>query len=102
MSLVLQQGDGCHQYNSPTFDEVAAIISSTGKEDVDYNRDIVLHYKHGGLCNINHLHPLYAPLHYVMLFPKGNQGWHRNMDIVQLGDRVVQSKKVSQRCNFAF
>ena len=37
-----------------------------------------------------------------MLFPKGDQGWHRNMDIVQPGDRAVRSKKVSQRCYFAF
>ena len=89
MSLVLQQGDDHCQYNLPTVDEVATIIPSTGEEDVDYNSNIVLHYKHSGLCSISHLHPLYAPLHYVMLSPKGNQGWHRNIDIVQPGDRVV-------------
>ena len=40
---------------------IAAIIPGTGEEDVDHNRVIVLYYKHGGLCNINHLHPHYAP-----------------------------------------
>ena len=74
MSLVLQQGDDHHQYNLPTVEEIATIIPGTGEEDVDHNRDIVLCYKRGGLCNISHLHPLYAPLHYVLLFPKGNQG----------------------------
>ena len=102
MSLVLQQGDDRRRYNLPTVDEIAAIIPGTGEEDVDHNRDIVLHYKHGGLHNISHLHPLYAPLHYVLLFPKGDQGWHRYIDIVQPEGRTVRSKTVSQRCYFAF
>ena len=89
MSLVLQQGDDHCQYNLPTIDEIAAIIPGIGEEDVDHNRDIVLHYKHGGLCNISHLHPHYAPLHYVLLFPNGNQGWHRYIDIVWPEGRAV-------------
>ena len=83
MTIVLEQGDDHRRYNLPTVDEVAAIIPGTGEEDVDHNRDIVLRYKHGGIKPISHLHPLYAPLHYVMLFPKGDQGWHRHIDIVQ-------------------
>ena len=102
MSLVLQQGDDHHQYNLPTVEEIATIIPGTGEEDVDHNRDIVLCYKRGGLCNISHLHPLYAPLHYVLLFPKGNQGWHRYIDIVQPESRTIGNKTVSQRCYFAF
>src|SRR6267143_100262 len=85
-----------------TVDEVAAIVPGTGEDDIDYDRDIILHYKHGGLCNISHLHPLYTPLHYVLLFPNGDQGWHRNIDIVQPDDANVRSKHVSQRCYFAF
>ena len=49
INLVLQQGDNCCRYNLPTVDEVAAIIPGTGEEDVDYNRDIVLHYNHSRL-----------------------------------------------------
>ena len=67
-----------------TVDEVAATIPGTREEDVDYNRDIVLRYKHGGLRHLSHIHPLYHPLHYVLLFPKGDQGWHRQIEIVQL------------------
>ena len=89
MSLVLQQGDDRRRYNLPTVDEIAAIIPGTGEEDVDHNRDIVLCYKHGGLHNISHLHPLYAPLHYVLLFPNGDQGWHRYIDIVRPEGRAV-------------
>ena len=49
MTLVLQQADDRRRYNLPTVDEVAAIIPGTGEENIDYNRDIVLRYKHGGL-----------------------------------------------------
>ena len=102
MTLVLQQGDDCHQYNLPTVDDVAAMIPGTGEEDIDYNRDIVLHYNHGSLQQISHLHPLYTPLHYILLFPTGDQGWHRNIDIVQPENAPVCSKHVSQRCYSAF
>ena len=49
MTLVLQQADDRWRYNLPTVDEVAAIIPGTGEEDIDYNRDIVMCYNHGGL-----------------------------------------------------
>jgi hypothetical protein len=49
MSIVLQQADNRHRYNLPTVDEVTTIILGMGEEDADYNRDIVLHYNHGGL-----------------------------------------------------
>src|SRR6202050_5217175 len=102
MTIVLEQGDDRRRYNLPTVDEVAAIIPGTGEEDVDHNRDIVLRYKHGGIKHVSHLHPLYAPLHYVLLFPKGDQGWHRHIDIVQQAGRTARSDHVTQRCYFAF
>ena len=49
MTLMLQQADNHQRYNLPTVDEVAAIIPGTGEEDIDYNRDIVMCYNHGGL-----------------------------------------------------
>src|SRR6202050_1525748 len=102
MAIVLEQGADCHQYNLPTVDEVAAIIPGTGEEDIDRHRDIVLHYKDGGTKHVSHLHPLYAPLHYVLLFPKGNQGWHRHINIVQQEDSTARSNHVTKRCYFAF
>ena len=27
-------------------------------------------------CRINLTHAAYMPLHYVLLFPRGNTGWH--------------------------
>jgi hypothetical protein len=40
------------------------------EETVQHNRrDIVLHSREGDLHVINDLHPAYAPLYYVLLFP---------------------------------
>jgi hypothetical protein len=89
MTIVLEQGADRHRYNLPTVDEVATIIPGTGEENVDLHRDIVFRYKHGGIKNISHLHPLYHPLHYVLLFPKGDQGWHRQIETVQPQDGAV-------------
>ncbi|ETW86321.1 hypothetical protein HETIRDRAFT_425208 [Heterobasidion irregulare TC 32-1] len=67
------------RYNEPTADEVAAIIPGSGDEEVDLHRDIVVRYNHGGLKHFSHLHPHYSPLHYVTLFPHGEQGFHPNI-----------------------
>ena len=37
-----------------------------------------------------------------MLFPNGDQGWHRHIEIVEPEEGAVRSKYVSQRCYFAF
>ena len=102
MAIVLQQGEDRRRYNLPTVDEVAAIIPGTGEEDINCNRDIVLRYKHGGLCNITNLHPLYTPLHYVLLFSNSGQEWHRQIEIVLPERGNIRSPYVSQRCHFAF
>jgi hypothetical protein len=39
-------------------------------------RDIVLHSQTGGLQIINETHRAFDPLHYVLLFPAGNDGWN--------------------------
>ena len=79
----------------PPVNEVVAIISGDGEEEVDKHQNIVLRYKQGGLCYISHLHPLYSPLYYIMLFPNGDQGYHQKIDIVQPEASNVQSKYVS-------
>ena len=57
-------------------DEVAAIIPGDGSEEHSDHRDIVLRLKGGSLERISHLHPSYSTLHYVTLFPNGEDGWH--------------------------
>ncbi|TFK37141.1 hypothetical protein BDQ12DRAFT_576930, partial [Crucibulum laeve] len=63
------------RYNLPTTDELAVILPGLGDQPED-SRDIVLHLRGGGLTQISEIHPQYWPLHYVLLFPQGQPGWH--------------------------
>jgi hypothetical protein len=87
------------RYNLPTAPEVAAIIPGTGHEDVDQHRQIILHLKApaqgGSLQRISHLNPLYAPLHYVLLFPNGELGWHSGITSLPGPNGQVQTKYVT-------
>ena len=60
----------------PANDEVAAIIPGDGSEEHSNHHDIILRLRGGGLQRISHLHPSYSTLHYVVLFPNGEDGWH--------------------------
>ena len=102
VAIVLEPGEDRRRYNLPTVDEVAAIIPGHGEEEVDENRQIALRYKNGGLWFMSHLHPLYSPLHYVLLFPKGDQGFHNKIPVVEQEGVSVRSPHVSQRCYYTF
>ncbi|KAF8577733.1 hypothetical protein K439DRAFT_1301036, partial [Ramaria rubella] len=62
------------RYNIPTADEIAVILPGDGTSHD--HRDIILQLKGGGFKRIHEGSPAYAPLHYVLLFPRGELGWH--------------------------
>ena len=70
------------RYNLPASaaaNEIAVILPGDGDQPQDC-RDIVLHRRGGQpLERISELHPMYLSLHYVLLFPTGQLGWHRRM-----------------------
>lgn len=60
------------------------MLPGDGNEDVNH-RDIVIYLKDGMVRHINELHSMYDPLHYVLIFPYGDKGWHpgiRESDVV--------------------
>jgi len=59
-----------HYYNTPTTADVTAIMISDSYDLNLSNRNILLRLHDEGLQRIFKLHPLYDPLHYVLLFPK--------------------------------
>ena len=64
-------------YAAPTSDEIAVILPGDGT--APDRRDIILRSRSshpGSLTRIDDGHPAYAPLHYVLLFPHGTDGWH--------------------------
>ncbi len=62
----------------PTADEVVALMVGDGSEAVD-KRDVVFAQQVGPFQRIFELHVGYMALHYPLLFPYGEDGWHPNI-----------------------
>jgi hypothetical protein len=105
--ILLQPSADRRCYNLPAeAEEVAAIIPGTGEENKSKHCEIVLCLRapENGypLKMISHLNPLYAPLHYVLLFPFGDLGWHEKIPAVPGKHGNMRSKHVTDRCYYAY
>jgi hypothetical protein len=63
-------------FNLPTATEMAAIIPAESNNGTTSYRDIILTHMDGNLERIHEGQPAYQPLHYVLLFPCRELGWH--------------------------
>ena len=70
-------GEHSRRYNRPLSDEIAVLMPN----DATNNRDIVLHYRDGGLKHISELHRSYDPLQYALPFPHSTDSWHANLKL---------------------
>lgn len=68
-----------HRCNAPAASEMACIMPGEVSEAVRCNRDIVVYVKTGGVFRMSELNPAYDPLHFTLLFPNGDLGWHPAM-----------------------
>ena len=102
IKLTLDRDADRRRYNLPTVDEIAAVVPGDGSEERCNHRDIILHLQGGGLKRISHLHPSYSTLHYVLLFPRGEVGYHLNIATFPGPGGRQRSEKVSQRCYYAY
>src|SRR3990170_6124490 len=66
-----------------------------GQESEHQNRDIILHSYEGEIQRISEIHPSYTPLHYVLMFPKGEDGWHPYIPICKNFNHHVQDNELS-------
>ena len=78
--VTLRNKDSC-RYNTPTADEVGAIMVGDGTDTEEKTHDIIVKKKGGPLQRISILHTSYLPMHYVLLFPDGRDGWHPNIPL---------------------
>jgi hypothetical protein len=68
-------------YNLPTAASKEIAVILPGSEDQPQgDRDIILRKKDGSLMQIDQRHPFYVSLHYVLLFPTGQLGWHPRIE----------------------
>ena len=70
-------GEYSRRYNRPLSNEIGVLMPN----DATNNRDIVLHYRDGGLKHISELHRSYDPLQYPLPFPYGTDGWHIDLQL---------------------
>jgi hypothetical protein len=100
VQIYANPGTDPQQYNMPTANEVAVIVPGNGTQVV--NRcDIILRlkpyeHKDGTITRyqrIDKSHPSYSPLHYVLLFPYGTQGWSYDLQLHYLHNTGSRCKR---------
>jgi len=75
LRLITSRTKDARRYNALTADEVAALMVGDGSEVVD-KCDVVLAQQAGPFQSIFGLHVGYMALHYLLLFPYSEDGWH--------------------------
>ena len=68
-------------YNIPVSNKVAVIIPGNEDAEATGSCDIILHQRTNTntLQSLYDAHPAYSCLHYVLLFPTSQHGWHWNL-----------------------
>ena len=92
------------RYNLPTdtSNEIAVILPGDGDQPTTAGRDIILNRRGGYMEEISDMHPLYPSLHYVLLFPTGQLGWHPHI-LLNLPDQAPHKRgKVTQAEYFKY
>lgn len=102
--FVEESGADPRRENLPVANEVAVIISDESEDS--NSRDIVLAYRdsHGPGTALQYIHPdhaAYMPLHYVLLFPYGDTGFHWALKLHNLPPNRHR-ERLSQRAFYRY
>lgn len=76
--LKLSRAESGRENHFSTSDEVAGIMVGD-IDETDGSRDIIIHSKIKGLERISDIHPKLMALQYPLLFPNGNDGFHKKI-----------------------
>ena len=68
------------RYNAPTTDEIAGIIPDDNLGTVS-SRDIVVRLRDGPLKRLSEMNAAYDGLHFVLMHPFGEGGWHAGIPL---------------------
>ena len=104
MRLIVETGADRRRENLPTGNEVAAIIPNEYTEAS--RRDILLAvrdpvYGQSHLEKVPVTNAAYMPLHYVLLFPRGDLGWHYGMTLRNAAG-VREQTRLEQRTFYRY
>ncbi|CAI0448029.1 unnamed protein product [Linum tenue] len=73
---------GAEQYELPTGQELAGLIPGDFCPD-KHDRDIIVNHRSEGLQRISSLNPKFDALHFPLLFPYGEDGYHTGITYVE-------------------
>jgi hypothetical protein len=91
--IILKGKSGDKRYAAPVVDEVAVLMVTDGEEN-PAPREIVLTQKgNGHLTYIKEHHSSYDPLHYVLMFVYGEQGWQHHTYPIPDSKKFVSAMK---------
>src|SRR6266850_7617753 len=71
--------------------EIAVLLPGNGDQPRD-SQDIIVHHHARSLMRIRDTHPLYPSLHFVLLHPTGQLGWHCFIPYEELEDQQRERK----------
>jgi len=78
LRILGKRGRDGRRYNLPTASEVATLI--VGDFDAaDFDRDVIVETQSGLLQRISVFEPAYLPLQYPLLFPRGEDGFRKDI-----------------------
>jgi hypothetical protein len=80
LSLIISRTKDARRYNVPMADEVTALMVGDGFKVVNM-RDVVIVQQVAPFQRISELHVGYMALHYPLLFPYDEDGWHLNISL---------------------
>jgi len=80
LRLIASRTKDARRYNVSTADEVVALMVGDGSKAVD-RHDVVIAQQVGPFQCISELHVGYMALHYPLMFPYGEDGWHLNISL---------------------
>jgi REP element-mobilizing transposase RayT len=83
------------RYNAPTNSEIAVVLPGDGSE-VRSCRDIIINSTDNHLYRIHELNCNTDPLHYVLLFPKGDSGFHLRIPYT----RITENREFMTQSEF--
>jgi hypothetical protein len=105
LRLIAFRTKDARRYNVPTADEVTTLMVGDGSEAID-RHDVVLAQQARPFQRISELYVGYMALHYPLLFPYGEDGWHPNIllngvvvDADLDEDHVGESELQRKHCN---
>jgi hypothetical protein len=79
MKILGKRGRDGRRYNLPTASEVAALIVGDFDGTVA-DRDVIVEFRSGLLQRVSTFQPSYWPLQYPLLFPRGEDGYRKDIE----------------------